>query len=77
MRAPFCILNMLGDILDHGELVFVEAAQTLGAAKRRVVELSDLIPGQYVIYNQHTGERFLIVASPKANCSVGKNSASI
>jgi hypothetical protein len=27
MRLPFCILNVRGDVLDDGELHFVEAAQ--------------------------------------------------
>jgi len=33
MRLPYCILNVLGDVLDDGELNFVEAAQSLDAAK--------------------------------------------
>jgi ribosome assembly protein YihI (activator of Der GTPase) len=56
MRLPFCILNVLGDVLDHGDLVFVEATQTLDAAKQRVETLSDKLPRQYVIYNEDTGD---------------------
>jgi hypothetical protein len=33
MRLPFCILNVVGDVLDDGELQFVGAAQTLKAAQ--------------------------------------------
>jgi hypothetical protein len=36
MRLPFCILNVLGDVLDDGELQFIEAARTLKTASRRV-----------------------------------------
>lgn len=62
MRLPFCILNVVGDVLDDGELRFVGAAQTLKAAKRRIEALTKLSPGQYVIYNGQTGERLSIIA---------------
>jgi len=62
MRQPFCILNVLGDMLDDGELHFVEAAQTLDAARARVQALSELRPGEYVIYDAATGERLSITA---------------
>jgi len=65
MRRPFCILNVLGDVLDDGELQFVEAARTLKAAKRRIEALAKLSPGQYVIYNGQTGERLPIIARAK------------
>ncbi len=57
MRLPFCILNVLGDVLDDGELQFVEAARTLKAARSRVEALAKSRPGQYVIYNGQTGEQ--------------------
>ena len=60
MRRPFCILNVLGDVLDGGELHFVEAAKTLNAARRRIRALGKSCPGEYVIYNQQTGERLPI-----------------
>jgi hypothetical protein len=60
MRQPFCILNVLGDVLDDGELRFVEAAQTLDAAKARVQSLAELQPGEFVIYNEATGERLSV-----------------
>jgi len=63
MRLPFCILNVVGDVLDDGELQFVGAAQTLRAAKRRIEALTKLSPGHYVIYNGQTGERVSITAS--------------
>jgi len=62
VRLPFCILDVLGDVLDDGELHFVERAQTLEAARRRIEALADVHPGQYVIYNGETGERLLISA---------------
>ncbi len=65
MRRPFCILNALGDMLDGGELHFVEAAQSLEAARRRIKALAKLRPGQYVIYDGQTGERVSIIAGAK------------
>ena len=62
MRQPFCILNVRGDMLGDGELHFVEAAQTLDAAKARVQTLAELWPGEYVIYVAATGERVSITA---------------
>ena len=62
MRLPFCILNVLGDVLDDGELYFLEAAQTLDAAKARVQSLGEACPGQYVIYDEETGERVAITS---------------
>jgi hypothetical protein len=62
MRLPFCILNVIGDVLDGGELYFVEAAQTLDAAKARVQSLAELWPGEYVIYDEATGERVFVTA---------------
>lgn len=62
MRSPFCILAVLGDLLDDGEVRFVEAVQTLEAARQRIEALAELLPGEYVIYNEETGERFSISA---------------
>ena len=62
MRMTFCILNVLGDVLDDGELCFVEMAQSLDAAKARVESLSELRPGEYVIYDETTGERVYVTA---------------
>jgi len=53
---------VLGDMLDDGELHFVEAAQSLDAAKARVRALAELRPGKYVIYHSATGERVSITA---------------
>jgi hypothetical protein len=58
MRFPFCILTVLGDLLDGGELRFVEAEQTLEAARQRIRALAKSQPGHYVIYDEETGERF-------------------
>lgn len=57
MRHPFCILNVVGDVFDDGELCFVETAQTLDAAKVRVRSLAELLPGEFIIYDEATGER--------------------
>ena len=62
MRLPFCILNVLGDMLDDGELHFVGAAQSLDAARARVQALSEVWPGEYVIYDAATGGRVSITA---------------
>ncbi len=70
MRLPFCILNMAGDVLDDGELYFVEAAQSLDAAKARVQSLAELLPGEFIIYDEATGERVFVAAGDKSN-SVG------
>ena len=67
MRLPFCILNVLGDVLDDGELSFVEAAQSLDAAKARVQSLAEWWPGEYVIYDEATGERVLVTADSPAS----------
>lgn len=62
MRHPFCILNVLGDVLDDGELRFVGAAKTLEAARRRIRALGQSHPGEFIIYNQQTGERLSVKA---------------
>jgi len=67
MRLPFCILNVLGDVLDDGELYFLEAAQTLDAAKARVQSLAEMCPGQYVIYDEETGERVAITSGGQSH----------
>ena len=60
MRLPYCILSVLGDVLDDGGLYFVEA-------KARVQALAELWPGEYVIYDEATGERVLIIAASSAS----------
>jgi len=60
MRRPYCILNVLGDVLDDGELRFVGATKTLKAARRCVKVLGESGPGTFVIYNQQIGERLFI-----------------
>jgi hypothetical protein len=62
MRHAYCILSVLGDLLDDGELCFVEMAQTLDAAKARVESLAELCPGEYVIYDEATGECVSVTA---------------
>ena len=65
VRPRFCILKVLGDVLDDGELHLVERAQTPEAARRRSQALADVRPGQYVHYNGETGERVSFVADGK------------
>ena len=67
MRAHYCVLTVLGDLLDGGELHFVEAVQTLEAARQRIEALAEFSPGQYVIYNKQTGERVSITAGEEAD----------
>ena len=62
MRCSFCILIVLGDLLDGGELLFVEAVQTSQDARQRIEALAAFRPGQYVIYSEETGERLSITA---------------
>ena len=45
---------------EDGELHFVVAVQTLDDAKARVRELGETWPGEYVIYNEETGERVFV-----------------
>ena len=59
---PFCILNVLGDLLEDGEVRLVETAKTLDAARRRIRTLRESRPGEFVIYNQQTGERMSVSA---------------
>ena len=62
MRSSFCILAVLGDLLDDGEVRFIEAVPTLEAARQRIKALAEVLPGEYVIYNEETGERVVVVA---------------
>lgn len=62
MRSQYCVLTVLGDLLDGGELHFVEAVQTLEDARQRIEGLGESKPGQYIIYNKETGERVSITA---------------
>ena len=57
MRLHFCILSVLGDVLDDGELHFVEAAQTLEAARRRIEALAELWPREYSLRCKQSGCR--------------------
>src|SRR5262249_1554348 len=65
MPRRFCILTVLGDVLDYGELHLVATAKTLKAARRRIEMLARVSPGQYVVYNGQTGEQVFITAGTK------------
>ena len=67
MGLPFCILK-LGDGSPH----FVEAAQTLDAAKARVKALAELLPGEYFIIHKMPKRGVLLLASYKSPKSKGK-----
>jgi DNA-binding response OmpR family regulator len=56
VRPPFRIYKVQSD----GDLHFVEANQTFDGAKGRVRELGEGWPGEYVIDNGETGERFFV-----------------
>jgi len=58
MRQVFCILKVLGDVLDGGELHLIETAQNLEVAKARVQVLMEFRPGEYVIYDGATGKTY-------------------
>ena len=73
MRSRFCILKVFGDVLDDGESVFLGAAETLELAKRRAEALAEFWQGQYVIYDELTGNRVSIGTPTKANRSASKN----
>lgn len=78
-RRPFCILKVLGDVLDGGEVRFVEATKTLQTARRRIRTLGESCPGEFVIYNQQTGERMSIeggVDVPPRGCEYSWRRAS-
>jgi len=82
MRLPFCILIVLGFVVTDGELHFVAAAQTLEAARQRIKALAELRPGEYVIYNEQTGERMSVIAAAKRRtlpleARFGKNTHSV
>ena len=82
MPLRFCIQDVLDDVLDDGELHFVETAKTLKAASRRIEPLAAVWPGQYVIYNEQTGERVSITAGTEPRTlplepRFGKNTHSI
>ena len=70
MRSQYCVLTVLGDLLDGGELHFVEAVQTLEDARQRIEALSERKPGHYIIYNKETGERVSITAGVESRFGV-------
>lgn len=62
MPSSFCILTMYGDLLDDGELHFVEEVQTPEIARQRVEAPAESKPGRYVIYSDENGERVFVSA---------------
>ncbi|HXM95891.1 MAG TPA: hypothetical protein VOA64_16850 [Candidatus Dormibacteraeota bacterium] len=58
MPQPFDIFKIAKD----GELVWIEAAQSLDTATARVTALRDGFPGDYMILSQGTGKRIVFTA---------------
>ena len=55
---PFRIYKVQND----GDLHFVEAVQSFKDATAVARELGEMWPGEYVIYNEQTGERVSVTA---------------
>jgi hypothetical protein len=47
-------------VAGNGEPILIEVAQTLAAARARVIGLQEWFPGNYLIVSQATGKRMLI-----------------
>lgn len=56
MIPPLDVFRVEAD----GHLRWLEAAQTLDAAKARIAALGTISPGEYVIYSQKTGNKTVI-----------------
>ena len=50
MEYLFDILQKIGDL----NFLWIEAVGDLRAAKARILELQELTPGEYVVFDQHT-----------------------
>ena len=73
MGLPFCILKLRGE----GSPCFVEAAQTLDAAKVRVTVMAKSWPGEYVIFHKRIRRGVILLASyfyksPKSKRTKGR-----
>ena len=72
MGLPFCILKLRGE----GSPRFVEAAQTLDAAKKRVKALAESWPGEYVIFRKRPRGGIALLElyckSPKSKRTTGR-----
>jgi hypothetical protein len=60
LTAPFEIFKQQPDGKDY----WVEGAEDLEAAKARVQDLAEHFPGQYVVIDNKTGEKFFIGTKP-------------
>jgi hypothetical protein len=58
MVKPFDIFK----IVQNGEPVWLEAAQSLETATARVNALRESAPGDYIILSQNTGKRIVFTA---------------
>jgi len=72
LGLPFCILKLRGE----GSPRFVEAAQTLDAAKKRVTALAELWPGEYVIFHKRPRRGVILLElyykAPKSKRTKGR-----
>ena len=54
-------------VAGNGEPILIEVAQTLAAARARVIGLQEWFPGDYLIVGQATGIRMLFTAIERQN----------
>ena len=50
-------------VAGNGEPILIEVAQTLAAARARVIGLRECFPGDYLIVGQATGKRMLFTSA--------------
>jgi len=72
LGLPFCIIKLRGE----GSPRFVEAAQTLDAAKKRVTALAESWPGEYVIFHKRPRRGVILLElyykAPKSKRTKGR-----
>ena len=56
MVPPIDVFKVLID----GQLRWIEAVQDVETAKLRVIALGKISPGQYVVFNQNTGNKLVV-----------------
>jgi|GraSoi_2013_60cm_1033757.scaffolds.fasta_scaffold05858_2 hypothetical protein len=50
-------------VAGNGEPILIEVAQTLAAARARIIGLQEWFPGNYLIVSQATGKRMLFTSA--------------
>ena len=61
MMSSYDIFKLLPD----GTVRWIEATATLDDAKQRIEQITPSSPGEYVIVNQNTGNRFFLKPEPQ------------